>query len=62
MFEAGADGFEGGMSAKKYMSIAKTSKATATRDLTHLANMGALMIISSGRGTRYELLWDDKWR
>src|SRR5690606_28414442 len=36
MFEAGVDGFQGGMTAKKYMAIAKTSKATATRDLQHL--------------------------
>ncbi len=33
MLKEGSQGFEGGMSAKKYMSIAKTSKATATRDL-----------------------------
>lgn len=55
MFEAGPDGFKGGMSAKKYMSIAKTSKATATRDLKELVDMEALMITGSGRSTRYHL-------
>lgn len=33
MFDAGYIGFEGGMSAWKYMTIAKTTKPTATRDL-----------------------------
>ena len=40
MFESGPTGFEGGMSAKKYMSIAKISKATATRDLQELVKIG----------------------
>jgi Fic family protein len=36
MLEEGSDGFEGGMSAKKYMTITGASKATATRDLQDL--------------------------
>lgn len=55
IFEAGSSGFEGGMSAKKYMSIAKTSKSTATRDLQELTDMGALRMKGGGRSTRYEL-------
>lgn len=55
MFEAGPDGFTGGMSARKYLSITKSSKATATRDLQHLAQLGALATIGEGRNTRYEL-------
>ncbi|MBK6946696.1 MAG: Fic family protein [Haliscomenobacter sp.] len=55
MFEAGPEGFTGGMSAKKYMSIAKTSKATATRDLQYLAQIGALVPLGGGRSTRYGL-------
>lgn len=55
MFEAGPDGFAGGMSAKKYGSIAKTSKSTATRDLQELKDMGALRMSGGGRSTRYEL-------
>jgi hypothetical protein len=35
-------GFEGGMTAGKYVGITGCSKATATRDLTALVQMGAL--------------------
>jgi Fic family protein len=55
MFDAGPGGFEGGMQARKYMSIARTSKATATRDLQELVQMGALTVQGGGRGTRYDL-------
>ena len=34
------NGFQVGMSAKKYISIANTFKATATRDLQQLLVMG----------------------
>jgi Fic family protein len=47
--------FKGGMSAKKYMSIAGTSKATATRDLQNLLAIGAFKQTGSGRSVRYEL-------
>lgn len=33
IFEEGVEGFKGGLSAKNYITITKTSKATATRDL-----------------------------
>lgn len=56
MLEAGRNGFEGGMSAKKYMSIAKTSKATATRDLLTLVEIGVFQPHGGGRSVRYELL------
>lgn len=55
MLDEGPDGFTGGMSARKYMSIAKTSKATATRDLQQLVELGALTPIGGGRSTRYEI-------
>lgn len=55
MFDAGSDGFEGGMTAKKYMSITKASKATATRDLQHLAELGVLEAKGGGRSVYYEL-------
>lgn len=47
------DGFKGGMSAKKYISINKTSKATATRDLQELTEMGLLILKGGGRSTHY---------
>ena len=55
MLDAGKDGFEGGMTAKKYISITKTTKATATRDLTALAEFGILTQNLAGRSTNYTL-------
>lgn len=55
MFAAGPDGFEGGLSSKNYQSIAKTSSATATRDLQDLVKKGALFSRGSLKATRYYL-------
>ncbi len=55
MLDAGPEGFEGGMNARKYTSITKTSKATATRDLQQLLKLGALVQEGGGRSTRYQL-------
>lgn len=55
MLEAGPGGFEGGMNARKYMSMTKVSKATATRDLQHLTEIGALLPVGAGRSARYEI-------
>lgn len=55
MLENGIDGFEGGMSTKKYIKIAKTSKPTATRDLLDLVEKGALSATGEGRGRRYKV-------
>lgn len=55
MLKAGIKGFEGGMSAKKYMIIADTSKATATRDLQELVSLKVLKQMGEGRSVWYEL-------
>ena len=55
MFAEGPQGFVGGMSAEKYISITKTSRATATRDLNDLVQKGALSKIGEYRHTRYHL-------
>lgn len=55
MFEAGPAGFTGGMNARKYVALTGASKATATRDLQHLARIGVLVPLGGGRSTRYEL-------
>ncbi|MEM7486992.1 MAG: Fic family protein [Bacteroidota bacterium] len=55
MLEEGHQGFEGGMSARKYVSIASTSKATATRDLQDLVVKGIFKPIGGGRSTKYEI-------
>ncbi|MDR2407994.1 MAG: AAA family ATPase, partial [Bacteroidales bacterium] len=51
----GIDGFTGGMRAKKYVSITKTSKASATHDLQELVNQKILMRQGSGRRTNDQL-------
>ena len=56
MLDEGPDGFEGGMNARKYIAIANTSKATATRDLQQLVEIGVFESVGGGRSTRYRLL------
>jgi Fic family protein len=57
MLEEGTKGFEGGMNARKYISITKTSKATATRDMQQLLEMGAFVLAgkAGGRSTSYQV-------
>jgi Fic family protein len=55
VFREGPKGFEGGISAEKYISITKASRATATRDLTELSSLGILQKSGVGKGTRYQL-------
>lgn len=43
------------MSAKKYGSIGRTSRATASRELIELEQMGLLRRVGAGRSTRYYL-------
>ena len=47
--------FKDGMTAKKYIAITKSSKATATRDLQELLELGAIRVEGGGRSTRYYL-------
>jgi Fic family protein len=56
MFQEGIDGFKGGLSAENYISISKTSRATATRDLQDLVEKGALVKTGELRHTRYYLV------
>ena len=55
MLDGGIEGFKGGMTAKKYVSITKTSKATATRDLQILNELGILIASGAGRSVHYDL-------
>jgi Fic family protein len=55
MLDEGPHGFEGGMSAKKYMVITGASKATATRDLQDLAEKGIFVPTGGGRSTHYQV-------
>lgn len=56
MLEEGPDGFEGGMSARKYVAITKASKPTATRDLQELRELGIFIPSGGGRSVSYELV------
>jgi len=48
--------FEGGMTTRKYASISKCSKVTASRDLTDLEIKQVLQKrLGSGRSTSYEV-------
>ncbi len=53
LLNAGPGGFEGGMSTKKYESIASTSRATASRELIELEALDLLEHVGAGRSTRY---------
>lgn len=55
VFEAGHQGFTGGLSAENYTRIAKTSASTATRDLKDLIDKGALTKTGNLKSTRYHL-------
>ena len=55
MLDAGSGGFEGGMNAKKYMSLTSASKATATRDLQHLRDLGIFIPQGGGRSVSYKI-------
>jgi Fic family protein len=55
LYDAGPDGFSGGLSTEKYVNLCGVSRATAYRELTALCEAGLLAQSGSGRGTRYQL-------
>ncbi|MDP3529491.1 MAG: Fic family protein [Methylophilaceae bacterium] len=55
MFREGPEGFKGGLSAEKYLSITGTTRPTATRDLQDLVMKGALLRTGERKHTRYSL-------
>ena len=55
IFKEGLSGFKGGLSAENYITIAKTSASTATRDLQDLVTQGALTRTGELKSTRYHL-------
>jgi Fe2+ or Zn2+ uptake regulation protein len=55
LYDAGPEGFAGGMITEKYVSLCGVSRATAYRELTALCEMGVLVWTGTGRGTRYGL-------
>jgi Fic family protein len=58
LLNAGIGGFDGGLTTRKYVSIAKTSRATAFREIDDLVEKGLLVQNpSKGRSTSYNLNW-----
>ncbi len=55
LFAEGLGGFQGGLSAEKYISMTKASRATATRDLNDLIELKVLKKTGELRHTRYWL-------
>ena len=55
LYDAGPDGYSGGMSTEKYVAIAGVSRATAYRELTDMVAVGLLVRSGQGRGTRYRM-------
>jgi len=60
IFEEGYTGFKGGLSAKNYVKIAKTSESTATRDLADLVKKEILIKTGKFKSTRYSLNFNEK--
>lgn len=58
LLDAGRDGFEGGINTRKYLSLTKTSRATAYRELSELVEKGCLTPTGKGgRSSGYEIVW-----
>ena len=58
LFDAGPEGFEGGLTNKKYANMTGTSRQTAQRELADLVEKGLFYSEGAGRGVRYGLsLW-----
>lgn len=55
IFREGVDGFKGGLSAENYISITGAARATATRDLQNLVEIGAFTKKGERKYTRYYL-------
>ena len=53
MLKEGPSGFDGGMTAKKYMAISRATKPTATRDLQDLVARDVFIPAGGGRSTHY---------
>jgi Fic family protein len=60
MLDAGKGGFEGGLTTRKYVSLAKVSRATAFREMVLLVKLGILKENQGkGRSTSYDLNWEE---
>jgi Fic family protein len=61
LLDAGRGGFQGGLTTRKYVSMAKVSRATAFREIADLLEKGVLrQNPSKGRSVNYDLDWNFK--
>jgi Fic family protein len=60
LLEAGQEGFEGGLTNRKYAGMTHVSRATAQRELADLVKKGILRLNpGGGRSVSYDLNWDE---
>jgi Fic family protein len=58
ILEAGQGNFTGGLTTRKYVSIAKVSRATAFREISDMVSKKILRQLSGkGRSVHYDLVW-----
>lgn len=57
LMDAEPEGFEGGLTLRKAISLTRTSRATAWRDLRELVDLQALEPIGAGRSSAYRIRW-----
>lgn len=58
LLDSGPDGFEGGLTTRKYASMAKVSKPTAFREINRLLELGIIrQNPGKGRSVSYVLIW-----
>jgi Fic family protein len=58
LLDAGREGFQGGLTTRKYVSMAKVSRATAFREISELLEKGILIQNPArGRSVSYDLRW-----
>ena len=61
LLDAGPGGFEGGLSTRKYVGLAKVSRATAFRELAQMVELGCIVPnASKGRSVAYDIDWS-RW-
>ena len=59
LLDAGKGGFQGGLPTRKYVSLAKVSRATAFREISELLAKGILrQNPAKGRSVSYDLNWN----
>jgi Fic family protein len=60
LLDAGPGGFEGGLTTRKYVGMAKVSRATAYREISDLVRKQIFrQNPGRGRSVSYDIIWED---